>query len=350
MYKLALSLFFLTTFTLLSLSFQKEARISRKDEVDLENLPVELVLGNLGAPKSKHSIERFDMDKAEIGRQLIFEGRAKSKEHKSKAISPYFKCTDCHNLVKENENPADLDPEKRLSYARANKLRFLPAYTLWGVYNRTAFYTGDYSKVYGDKLKNVRDSIGNAIQVCAKYASSGRLLKNWEIEGILHYFKQNELRIKDLPSLTAADKKEILYWQKLDEEEKKSLRSRIEGAFIQQYPATFSPTLSLDQRKYGEGGDSGRGAWIYKNSCLHCHEGKRVSNYNIDKSSLSAQLLVKNLGEFDHSSVYQIARWGTFTKKRRKQTMPLYTKEQLSDQQIEDLVAHIKQRSIKSKK
>lgn len=345
MYRLALSFFILTIVTLINLSFQGKAAIFRKDEVDVENLPVELVLTNLGASSYKHSITRLDMEKAEIGKQLIFEGRVRSKKYKSKRISPYFRCTDCHNVVKESADPADINPESRLAYAEANKLPFLPASTLWGVYNRTSFYNGDYGKVYGDKIKAARDSIGNAIQVCTKYASAGRFLEDWEIEGILHFFKQHELRIKDLPSLTAADKKGILYWQKLDAEEKKALRGKIQAAFLQSYPATFSPAMTLDQRKYGEGGNAVKGEQIYKKSCLHCHAGKRVSNYNLDKSSLTARLFIKNLGELNHTSLYQIIRWGTFTKKRRKQTMPLYPKERMSDQQIEDLVAYMKQLS-----
>lgn len=345
MYKLALSLFLLSAVMLINLSFQNKASISQKDEVDVENLPVELVLTNLGAPRYKHAIERLDMEKAEIGKQLLFEGKARVKGRKGKRISPYFRCTDCHNTGRESTDPLDRNPETRLSYAETNKLPFLPASTLWGVYNRSTFYTGDYGKVYGDKIKSARDSIGNAIQVCTKYASAGRLLKDWEIEGLLHYFKQHELHIKDLPALTAADKKNILYWQKLDSEEKKALREKIQGAFLQSYPATLVPTMALDQRKYGEGGNAAKGELIYKKSCLHCHAGKRVSNYNLDKSSLTAKLFIKNLGEFNHSSLYQIIRWGTFTKKRRKQTMPLYPKERMSDQQIEDLVAYMKQLS-----
>jgi mono/diheme cytochrome c family protein len=332
---------------LINLGLQGQPNRVSKDEVDLENLPVELVLTNLGVPKSKHSITKLDMEKAEIGRQLIFDGRVRTKTHKSKRISPYFRCTDCHNMVKENDNPTDLDPENRLAYAEKNKLPFLPAYSLWGVYNRTAFYTGGYGKVYGDKLKSAKDSIGNAIQVCTKHAASGRRLADWEIEGLLHYFKQHELRIKDLPSLNASDKKSILYWQKLDEEEKKALREKIRAAFIQVYPATLAPVLGLDQRQYGEGGNAARGELVFNKSCLHCHSGKRVSNYNLDKSKLTARFFVQNLEGFGHSNLYQVIRWGTFTKKRRKQTMPLYTKEQMSDQQIEDLVAYMKQLSKK---
>ncbi|MGV3631465.1 MAG: c-type cytochrome [Bacteroidota bacterium] len=347
MYRLALSFFLLTTITLVNLGFKGKGNVLPKDEVDLENLPVELVLTNLGAPKYKHSVAKLDMEKAEIGRQIIFSGRARGKEHKGKRFSPYFRCTDCHNLVKETDSPTDLNPADRLAHAERNKLAFLPAYSLWGVYNRTAFYGGDYGKVYGDKIKNAKDSIGNAIQVCTQYAASGRLLKDWEIEGLLHYFKQHELRIKDLPSLTAADKKNVLYWQKLDQKEKQALRAKIESAFLQSYPATFVPALALDERKYGEGGNAANGALIYRKSCLHCHAGKRVSNYSLDNSSLTAKMFVKNLEEFNYASLYQIIRWGTFTKKRRKQTMPLYTKEQMSDQQIEDLVAYMKQLSEK---
>ena len=108
MYRLALSFFLLTTITLVNLGFKGKGNVLPKDEVDLENLPVELVLTNLGAPKYKHSVAKLDMEKAEIGRQIIFSGRARGKEHKGKRFSPYFRCTDCHNLIKETDSPTDL--------------------------------------------------------------------------------------------------------------------------------------------------------------------------------------------------------------------------------------------------
>lgn len=342
MYKFTFVLFLLTSASLVSLSFKDKVIFSLvKDEVDVNDLPVELVLNNLGSPKYKHSISKLDPEKAEIGKQLILNGKSKYIKQKGKKISIYFKCTDCHNLVKEVENPADLSADSRLLYAQKNNLPFLPASTLWGVYNRTSFYNGDYVKKYGKKIKTAKDSLQNAVQVCAKYNSSGRFLEAWELEGIMHYFKQNELKIKDL-NLSTSAKKNILYWQKLDETEKRELIKTIESSFSTAYPATFLATKSLDERKYGEGGNAANGEFIFKQSCLYCHAGKRVSNFNLEANSLTGRFFWKNIETFKDFSLYQIVRWGTYTKTRRRQFMPLYTKEKMSDEQLEDLVAYIK--------
>lgn len=342
MYKFTFALFLLFVTSLISWSFKHRVISTQtKDEVDVNDLAVELVLNNLGAEKYKHSITKLDPEKAEIGKQLILNGKSKYNKKKGKQISIYFKCTDCHNLVKETENPADLSSDSRLAYAAKNKLAFLPASTLWGVYNRTSFYNGDYVKKYGKKIKNAKDSLQNAVQVCSKYNSSGRFLEAWELEGIMHYFKQNELKIKDL-NLSISAKKNILHWQKLDETEKLELRKTIEAAFPTAYPATFLPTMSLDERKYGEEGNVTNGELIFKQSCLYCHAGKRVSNFNLEANSLTGRLFWKNIETFKDFSLYQIVRWGTYTKTRRRQFMPLYTKEKMSDAQLEDLVAYIK--------
>jgi mono/diheme cytochrome c family protein len=45
--------------------------------------------------------------------------------------------------------------------------------------------------------------------------------------------------------------------------------------------------------------------------------------------------------------LYQIVRYGTYAKTGRKQYMPLYTKEKMSDEQLNDLVAYIKKTAEK---
>ncbi|MBI2258563.1 MAG: cytochrome c [Flavobacteriia bacterium] len=314
------------------------------DEVDVNELPVELVLENLKGQKYSHKIEKIDLDKVEIGRQIIFDGKAK----KGKRISPFFVCTDCHNTVKETELLKETSPEKRLEYAQKNNLPFLQGSTFWGIYNRTSFYNDDYIKKYKDIIKNAKDSLSNAIQVCGKYCSSGRYLNTWELEAVLHYFKKNELKIKDL-SLDKKEYKNILYWQKLDSDEKKALVNKIESAYSTAFPATFLPTMPREQRKYGEGGNVKNGEFIYEKSCMYCHENKRVTFLSLSKDRLSAKMFVKHLKDYSDLNLYQIIRWGTYAKAGRKQYMPHYTKEKMSDQQIEDLVAYIKTLAKKSK-
>lgn len=342
MQRIILYVFLFFSIALVSLNLKDKLSIDYYlDEVDVEGLPVELVLSNLGGKKYQHSISKLDPEKAEIGRQIIFQGKAKTRLHRGKLVSIHFVCTDCHTLVKETEDPADLRPESRLAYAQKHDLPFLPGSTLWGIYNRTAWYNDDYSKKYGDIIKNAKDSLVNAVQVCGKYCSSGRFLEDWELEGVMHYFKQNELHIKDLP-LSQTDKKNILYWQKLSDQEKKALRVKIESSFTRAFPATFLETMPRDQRKYGDGANASNGEIIFSKACLYCHANKRVTYLNLEKNSLTANMFWKHIEGYDDLTLYQIIRWGTYQKAGRKQYMPHYTKEKMSDQQIEDLVAYIR--------
>jgi mono/diheme cytochrome c family protein len=51
----------------------------------------------------------------------------------------------------------------------------------------------------------------------------------------------------------------------------------------------------------------------------------------------------RNIKKYSDKSLYQIVRHGTYSKTGRKQYMPLYTEEKMSDEQLNDLVAYIKQ-------
>jgi mono/diheme cytochrome c family protein len=54
-----------------------------------------------------------------------------------------------------------------------------------------------------------------------------------------------------------------------------------------------------------------------------------------------------NITNYTDKSLYQIVRYGTYAKTGRKQYMPLYTKEKMSDEQLNDLVAYIKKTAEK---
>lgn len=305
------------------------------DDVSLEDMRI-----SLGAEKSSFYMENFDEEKVELGLDLIKNGRAKRKLFKSKAISSYFVCTDCHNLTQEFDNPADQDPKNRLAYAQKNNLPFLPASTFWGIYNRKKFYNDDYIKKYGDIITKAKNSLPQSIQVCAKYCSSGRYLKNWELEAIMHYFKKTELRLKDL-NLTNAQKNLVAKVQELSTEEKKELLKSIDDSYTKGYSAHFLETMPRDDRKYGVGGNVQNGKYIYNNACLHCHLDGRVTYLKLDNDKLSAQMFLKNKTNYTDLSVYQIIRQGTYSMPGRNQYMPRYTKDKMSDQQIEDLLAYL---------
>ncbi len=296
----------------------------------------------LGDEKSSFYRMSFDEEKATLGLELIKKGRAKRGAFKSKAISSYFVCTDCHNLVKEFDNPADQNPENRLNYARKNDLPFLPASTFWGIYNRKSFYNDDYVKKYGEIINKAKTSLPESIQVCAKYCSSGRYLKDWELEAIMHYFKQTELKISDL-NLSEDLIEKISQIGEMSANQKKELLKAIDNSYTKGYSAHFSETMPRDDRKYGEGGDIENGKFIYKKACLYCHLDGRVTYLKLNDDKLSAQMFMKHKTGYDDLSIYQIIRQGTYAMAGRNQYMPRFTKDKMSDQQIEDLMAYIKQ-------
>lgn len=334
----------LITLSFLGFKFGNERGFIRT--IDAKELSVSDVLIMLGDDKVVHHMATFDMDKSKIGEDLILYGKTKIDGKYSKRISKYFVCTDCHNLGREFTNLYHETPEDRFKYAKDNGLDFLPGSTFWGIYNRTTFYNDDYKKKYGTLVDNSRDTLENAVQVCSKYCSSGRYLENWELESIMHYYKEHELKIKDL-GLTENTLKNIQKFSKLKEEEKKGLIELIKNSYRQFYSATFSETMPIEKRKYGEGGNIETGELIYEKSCLYCHARKRVTNLNLDKSVLTARMFWRNIKNYSDKSLYQIIRHGTYSIIGKKQYMPLFTKEKMSDDQINDLVAYIKLKAMK---
>jgi cytochrome c len=339
MYKVFVIIFSLGTLGLLSFNRSGE---SYDRMYSIEEEPLENVLLRLGDEPSNHSIRAFDPDKAKRGEDLIRYGRTMKDGKRTKRISKHFVCTDCHNERREFADLTKEAPSERLQYAIDHGMSFLPASTFWGIYNRTTFYNQDWEKKYGELVVNSRDSLNNATQLCAKYCSSGRDLEPWELEAIMHYYKKNELRIGDL-KLPNEIRAKIEVSHALSTEEKKNLISDLKTYYRQSYSATFLPTMPRNERKYGEGGDAKRGEKIYEKSCLHCHANKRVTNLNLDKGKLSAGMFWRKRKGYSDKSLYQIIRYGTYSMPGRKQYMPNYTKEKMSDEQINDLMAYIKQ-------
>ncbi len=311
------------------------------DQIDPNAYSVEQVLNQLGDTPLNHSISQVDLAKAKMGEELIFNGYTMRDGKKSKRISTYFVCTDCHNTTKEFSDISSQSTDDRLKYAQENGLPFLPGSTLWGIYNRTSFYNDDYVKKYGDLVDDARHSLPNSVQLCSKYCSSGRYIEDWELDAIMHYFKKNELKIGDL-DLSDKDLNAIVKGG-LSSAEKSELIKSIKGSYRQSYSATFMETMDRSERKYGKGGNVENGKYIYENACMYCHENKRVTYLHLDNGKLSGRFLWKNRKNWSDQSVYQIVRHGTYSKIGRQQYMPHYTKEKMSDEQLNDLVAYIKQ-------
>ncbi len=296
----------------------------------------------LGATPLIHHMDAFDAELAIVGEQLITQGKANYKEYKGKRISSYFVCTDCHNLVPETVELTSTSQQDRLDYAIQNTIPFLPGSTLFGVYNRTSFYNDDYYKKYGNLVFGARDSLRNAIQLCAEYCASGRPLVDWELEAMMHYFKREELTLQDL-KLTSDEMELVTTAPNKPAKIKDAAFSVLNDHYVTAFRAHFPGSLDENKRTYGATGNALNGKKIYESSCMYCHGNARVTYLNLDSDVLSVSFLWNNKEGYDDKSIYQVIRWGTFPIAGRKQYMPLYTTEKLTDGQIEDLMAYIKQ-------
>ena len=313
----------------------------KTSQFDVSNKNVADVLLDLGDKKPHHFIESLKADLVEKGKQIVTEGiTTESNGKKTKFQSRHFKCTSCHNIAKEDPNLSINDPEARLEYARKNNLPFLPGTTLYGTVNRSKWYNGDYYKKYGDLVLPARDTLINAIQLCATECSKGRALTKWEINAVVQYLWSLQLKFSDL-NLT--DKEfNILEDSSLDNEEKITL---IKSKYLNKSDATFLEPIPFGERKFGKEGDSEIGKELIKRSCVHCHSPqKEISKYKIDiNNSLKIKQLLKNAKKASDQSIYEVSRKGFYPVGSRQAYMPHYSKQRLSDKQIEDMVAFLRQ-------
>ncbi len=332
-------LFCLIGFVFLSFKTQSSSNISDIDtSLNIEEQSVQDVLVHLGDDKPLHYIPKIDKDSMKMGYEMVYFGQLKDKSNKR--ISKFFVCTDCHNQVKEVEDLNNETADERLKYAKINHIPYLPASTFYGEYNKEHWYNGDYEKKYGDLVKPTRDTLANAIQLCAVQCSQGRALEFWEIRCILHYYKSIEFKIKDL-NLTAGELKLI------DENLGKpspQLIKMIKSKYNPINPATFGDPY-VDIEKYPPG-DIENGAYIFKEGCLHCHAiGKDITAFEFDDNQLTLSFLNKKLKKHSHYSVPYIVRKGTYAVLGKKQYMPQYPLEKMSDAQLIDLITYIKSKS-----
>ena len=277
---------------------------------------------------------------AERGADLVLRGITKKpKGGKTRKQSKHFVCTSCHNVQKEDPDLSISDPEARLEYALDNNLPFLQGTTLYGAVNRTRFYNGDYEKKYGDLVKNTRNNLREAIQLCAVECSQGRRLKSWEMESVLAYLWTLELKLQDL----GLDSKE---YEQVNQAlsgsgNKPAAVEMLKSHYLEGSPATFLEPPADRTKGYEPTGDPDRGKHLYELSCLHCHEEGRYSFFKLDDSRYSFQHLNKHLPRYSRYSIYQVGRYGTSPTSGKGSYMPNYTEQKMSNQQMEDLRAYI---------
>ena len=276
----------------------------------------------------------------EAGKNLVIYGNINGKTSvASKKQSKHFVCTSCHNIVKEDPDLTNPNPVDRLNHAIKKGIPFLQGTTLYGAFNRTSFYNGDYEKKYGDLVAPARNNIREAIQLCAVECSQGRALKPFEMESVLSYLKTIELKMEDL-DLTP-DQIVLINEAMNGGEDKARAIEIIKSKYSSGEPAHFIDPPSNRKEEIGYQGNPENGKWIYELSCQHCHAEKRYSHFNLDDSRYTFKHLNRHISRYTRYSIYQVSRYGTSPKNFKRAYMPQYTKEKMTEEQLEDLRAYI---------
>jgi mono/diheme cytochrome c family protein len=288
--------------------------------------------------------ESIDGASAERGEQIVKYGiTAKPSGGKIEKQSNHFVCTTCHNIQIEDPDLANPDPEARLTFVQQKGMPFLQGTTLYGAVNRESYYNGDYEKKYGDLVEPARNNLREAIQLCAIECSQGRRLKDWELESVLKYLWTLELKVGDL-ALSEEEQQVINNTSKANAAEVKSTVDLLQSKYSQGATVHFVKPPEDRKAGYGLTGDPERGKIIYELGCQHCHEKERYSYFNLNDSRLTFKHLEKHIDRYSRYSIYQVARYGTSPVPGKRAYMPQYTKEKMSDQQLEDLRAYIELR------
>ncbi len=306
-----------------------------------EQTPVWQVLEYFGEEAPAHKLDNKTSDMIQQGRELVLYGRTKDRMgKKTKLQSKHFKCTSCHNVVNDEGDLVTMDAQARLDYTKEQDLPFLQGTTLYGVVNRTTYYNGDYQKKYADnpRIKASHTDLREAVQLCATECAQGRPFKKWELDAVLAYLWSLELKMGDL----ALDKDDYASIRSKGEEDGAQVVDWVTSKYAQAAPATFGNGPKDAVKGYeGHEGNPENGAIIYDLSCMHCHEGKKYSLYELDYSKLTFQQMKRSVPRYGKHSVYQVSRYGSPSVAGKRAYMPQYPLEKMTNQQLEDLRAYI---------
>ena len=303
-----------------------------------DNTSIYEILGAFGEELPQHARPQASAEQIERGYDLVYKGKTKGPDGKmSKSISKYYVCTSCHNQDREDPDLSKFDPEARLSYVAEKGMKFLQGSPFYGIANRETWYNDDYYLKYGDLVKPANKSLAEATQLCAKVCSSGRYLEDWELEAILAYYWSIQIKLGDL-NLSAEEKKQLENAKTGDHAE---LVQLIKSKYEQKSPATFGEAPHDKSKGFDYTGNPQRGKLIYELSCQSCHSYEGVSGMALDNSKLTFQKFKRNIEKGGYYNIYDIVRHGTYADKGKPRYMPLYPKERMSDQQLEDLKAYI---------
>lgn len=333
----------LLAFTVISLSFITGPRPTDPISDESSVASILVTLGDVPIPHQPNL--GMKGVSAKKGEQLVKYGiTRKPNGGKTRKQSRHFVCTSCHNIKKEDPDLSNPNPEDRLEYVKENDMPFLQASTFHGIANRVKFYNDDYFKKYGDLVDKARNSIRESIQLCAVECAQGRPMRDWEIESIVAYFWTLELKMKDL--ILSQQEKELINQALSGESSKQQAIATIKSKYMDHSPA--HQQLPPDDRFKGyevTSTDIENGKSIYELSCKHCHYKERYSFFSLDDSKTTFKHLANHIPKYTRYSIYQVSRWGTSPMNGKRAYMPFYTREKMTNQQMEDLRAYIESKA-----
>lgn len=280
------------------------------------------------------------------GQELITKGQTTDFHGKPSNTNAKINCVACHTTVKEFPSVGVIDAQKRLEHGEKSNIPFLPGTPFYGLVNRIAFFNNDYQKIF--EHSNYQEShplhaghkdIRRAIQGCNHVYAKGRHLEPWEVESILAYLWTLELKIGDL-QMTEADLA-IVKESVLHHKDNAKAVSVLRKYYPEVYPATLPAPLPVAERSQvsASSNDFNNGKRIYKQSCLYCHENGKYSSFRLDENTKTFQMLEKNLDSDSKLSIYNALRY--VPNPKNKSNTPHYTKERMTDKQIQDLRFYI---------
>lgn len=283
------------------------------------------------------------------GQQLVMRGMARNfKGKKTAKTSAKLFCVACHTIEKEHPKVGTMNPQTRLEHGDSMGIPFLPGAPFYGLVNRIAFFTNDYQQIFAHKdrvaLTDAHRNIRLAINACNKVYAKGRELAPWEVESILAFLWTMELKMGDLQ---VPDKTIDIIEESIKTNVGNSRAVNLMRRYYPEiYPASLVAPIPVEERNLISPvlNSYGNGKRVYKQSCIHCHGGKRYANFNLDQSQKTFKFLKKHFDLPTKFSLYDALRYSPGSK-ANKTNPPHYTVQRMTNQQIQDLRFYITQKA-----
>ena len=310
------------------------------------------VMSKLGKIKLNVVDVNRALNNVDKGKELVHTGQSSDFEGKRVPKLGQFTCISCHTIEKEFDKMQVSDPDKRLQYADSLQLAFLPGTPFYGLVNRIYYFTNDFQKdsiastfKYKDIIKKSHTDLRTAIQFCNYTYAHGRAMADWEIESILAYLWTLQIKMKDL-QVEAKDMEDIQFALNNNTGNAKAV-NLLRRYYLETYPAHLDKPLHSAERRRTSPilNNFFNGEKVYERSCLHCHQNKAFANRSLDKDKSSFQYLKKHFDDSTSAhSVYEVHRFSVKPiRALKKSKAPHFTRERMSNQQLQDLRFYITQ-------